>query len=173
MDERTPGARPPEYIRIMALQLVEDLMIQGYGPQRILAECVERGYTDSAETVRDWRQAVQRRWAVEELDERPARKEGWRIRIMDRIRRLEVKASAATSQLAAAAMESEITKLYKLGILVDGAHAPIVHRHESASGVPVEAMSPIERDREIDQLLEKKRQAEAERKHKREPGLLS
>lgn len=172
MADGTEGKRPPEYIRMMALGLVEDLMIQGYGPSQIFAKVVERGYTESADTVRDWRQLIQKRWAQEEAEERAARKEGWRLRIMQRIIRLEAKAEAATSQLAAAQLQSEITKLYKLGILVDGAHAPIVHRHEAA-GVPVEAMSPIEREREIAELLEKKRIAEANRSTKREPGLLS
>lgn len=172
MADGTEGKRPPEYIRMMALALVEDLMIQGYGPSQIFAKVVERGYTESADTVRDWRQLIQKRWAVEESEERAARKEGWRLRIMQRIIRLEQKAELATSQLAAAALQSEITKLYKLGILVDGAHAPSVLRvqHE---GVPVEAMSPIERDREIAELLERKRIAEANRSNKREPGLLS
>lgn len=172
MADGTEGKRPPEYIRMMALALVEDLMIQGYGPSAIFAKVVEHGYTESADTVRDWRQLIQKRWAQEEAEERAARKEGWRIRIMDRIRRLEAKAAETKSALAAVALESEITKLYKLGILVDGAHAPTTLKiqHEA---VPVEAMSPMERDREIAELLERKRLADANKSTKREPGLLS
>lgn len=171
MADDTKAGPPPAYIRMMALALVEDLMVQGYGPRAIYAKLVERGYTESEETAKDWRQVVQKRWAAEEAEERPSRKEGWRTRIMDRIRRLETKAAAATSQLAAVALESEITKLYKLGILVDGAHAPLKIEHVH-NATPVEAMSPIEREREIAELLERRKLAGSAPKQ-REPGLLS
>lgn len=165
------GTRPPEYLRTMALAFVEDLMIQGYGPHEIFAKVSEKGYSDSEVTVREWRQAIQKRWAIEEAEERPARKEGWRHRILKRIQRLEDKAAEAKG-LAQAALESEITKLYKLGILVDGAHAPTVHKiqHET---VPVEAMSPLEREREIAELLERRKAATLAAGSKRDPGLLS
>lgn len=171
MADGTEGKRPPEYIRMLALALVEDLMIQGYGPRAIYAKLVEHGYTESEETARDWRQLVQKRWAIEEAEERPARKEGWRARIMDRIRRLEAKAENTKSAIAAATYESEITKLYKLGILVDGAHAPLKIEH-SHSAMPVEAMSPIERERELAELL-KRREAALSAPKQRDPGLLS
>lgn len=171
-DQSRGGIRPPDYIHAMALARVEDLMLQGYSPRDIFARLFDEQYTESEETAAAWRQAVQRKWAAEDAEMRPAYKDRWRARIEKQLRRLNERAENTKSDLAAAAFYSEATKLMKLGIIVDGAQAPVQVQHTGS--VDVAAMSPRDREAEIAELMAKRDAAlTAARKAKREAGVLS
>lgn len=148
----------PAYLYEMALGRIEDLMRQAYPWARIVAIMSEEGYTDSEYTLKDWRREVMRRWAAEDAETRPARKDLWRSRLESLYRNLLEKAEQATGY-PQAALFSEAIKVAKLSIVLDGAQAPITVRHEGR--IDVAAMSPQERDAEIATLLKKREAAMA------------
>jgi hypothetical protein len=140
----------------MALGRIEDLMRQAYPWSRIVAIMSTEGYSDSDHTLREWRQEVMKRWAKEDAETRPARKDLWRARLEHLYQNLCEKAEAATGY-PQAALFSEAIKVAKLSIILDGAQAPIVVKHEGR--IATEAMSPQEREAEIAQLLAKRNAA--------------
>lgn len=160
-EEHKGGIRLPDYQRDLALARVEALMIEGYAPTMIAAMVIAEGFTDSPATVKTWRLAVQKRWAAEDVELRPARKDLWRRRIEDRYQAIIVKMGTCKSEFAWAQMQAELTRLSKLGILLDGAHLPVAT--EADGKLDPAAMSPLEREREIAALLEKRQAALAAR----------
>lgn len=146
----------PAYLYEMALGRLEDLMRQAYPWSRIVATMSHEGFTDSDSTLKNWRQEVMRRWALEDVETRPARKDLWRARLESMYRNLLEKAEQATGY-PQAALFSEAIKVAKLSIALDGAAAPIVVRHEGR--LDIAAMSPQERETEIAQLLAKRNAA--------------
>lgn len=132
-------------------------MLQAYKPREIYAKLYDEGYTDSEETARKWRGEVQRRWAAEDAEARPARKDAWRLRMDALYRSLLEKADRAKSEFAAAQYIGEAIKVAKLAIVMDGLHQPIKIEHSGS--VEVMAMTPLEREKEIAELLAKREAA--------------
>jgi hypothetical protein len=159
-DKKEPapgGVRMPEYLRFAALSRVEDLMVQAYKPHDIVAKMIDEGFTDSEETVRKWRLEVQRKWALEDAELRPARKDLWRTRIEAQYHKLLDYAEVTKSELARASYFAEATKLTKLALIMDGLTAPVQHVHSGQ--VDVMALQPHERETEIEALLRKREEA--------------
>lgn len=156
-DPPTGGIRPPDYIRAMALARVEDLMLQAYTPREIFAKLVDEGFTESEDTAKKWRIEIQKRWAIEDAEARPARKDTWRNRIETQYRKLLAWAETTKSELARAAFMAEATKLTKLALIMDGLTAPVKIEHSGT--VDVNALQPHERDSEIEALLRKREDA--------------
>jgi hypothetical protein len=154
------GIRPPDYIRTMALKRCEDLMLQAYAPRDIAAKMIDEGYTDSEITVKNWRNEIQKRWAFEDAEARPARKDAWRLRIEEAYRKLLEYATTTKSELARAAYFAEATKLTKLALAMDGLTAPVRVEH-SGSSVDPAALQPHEREAKIAELLAKRQAAMA------------
>lgn len=158
-DKERGGIRPPNYIYEMAISRVEDLMVQAVSWRRIVAILSDEGYTESEDTAKNWRAEVNRRWTAEDAVLRPARKDQWRARLEHLYSDLLMRAGMSTGG-AQALLFSEVIKVAKLSIVLDGVHSPTVIRHEG-NAVPVEAMSPLEREREIAELLAKREAARA------------
>lgn len=154
---RGGGIRPPDYIRDMALARVEDLMLQAYTPREIFLKLHDEGFTESEETARKWREAVQKRWSLEDAEQRPARKDAWRTRIEQQYRKLLQWAETSTSQIAKAAFMAEATKLTKLALIMDGLTAPV--RIDHSGTVDVRHLAPKEREDKIRELLAKREAA--------------
>jgi len=167
-EEHKGGIRLPDYQRDLALARVEALMIEGYTPNEIASKVITEGYTESTETVKKWRIAVQRRWADEDREQRPARKDMWRRRIEARYQAILTKMAGCKSEFAWAQMQAELTRLSKLGILLDGAHLPVVEQGDGK--IDPAAMSPMEREREIQALLVKREAARAAAAGGKEPN---
>ncbi len=166
------GIRPPDYVYEMAIGRTYDLMIQGFSPRDVAAKLISEGYTDSLATVGEWRKEVHRRWAIEDAEERPARKDTWRARLEGLYRELLEKARGSKAETAAAILYAEAIKVSKLAIILDGLTAPVKVEHSGR--VDVAAMAPHEREREIAELLRKRDEAlKGKPTTKREPGLLS
>lgn len=169
---RKGGIRPPDYVYEMAIGRTEDLMVQAYNWRDIFARLVSEGYTDSEDTAKEWRKEVARRWAAEDAEQRPARKDVWRSRLEKLYRELLEKAdSPKMSSTAAAILYGEAIKVAKIAIVMDGLTAPVKIEHSGS--VDVHAMGPLEREKEIAELLAKREAALKGRTQKREPGLLS
>lgn len=155
--EHIGGIRMSEYQYELALSRVEDLMVQAFAPKMITAVVISEGFTDSPATVKTWRNAVQRRWAAEELEMRPARKDLWRTRLEAQYHALLEKAGHCKSEFAFAALHAEATKVAKVAIVLDGLTLPSI---VAGDGKPdPTAMSPVEREREIADLLVKRQAA--------------
>lgn len=165
------GIRPPDYVYEMNIGRTEDLMLQAYSWRDIFARLVTEGLTDSEDTAKNWRAEVMRRWAVEDAEMRPARKDAWRARLEKLYRELlEKAADPKQSSTAMAILYGEAIKVMKIAIVMDGLTAPVKVEHSGR--VDVQAMGPLEREKEIAALLAK-REAALKNAPKREPGLLS
>lgn len=151
------GNRPPDYLYYTALNRIEDLMIQCYAWKDIFAKLVDEGFTESEDTAKRWRKEVQRRWAAEDAENRPARKDAWRTRIEEQYRKLLEHAAGTKSELARAAYYAEATKLTKLALIMDGLTAPVIVAH-THNADPM-ALQPHERETRIDELLKKREAA--------------
>lgn len=149
----------PGYMRTLALDRVEDLMVQAMPWRTIVAMVIIEGYTDSSDTVRNWRREVEKRWAEDDAASRPARKDLWRARLEHLYGDLLLRAqkSAGHPQVM---LFAESIKVAKLLVDLDGVTAPIMAR---ADGIPIEAMTPLEREIEIKRLLAAKDAAIAAR----------
>ncbi|HUS27590.1 MAG TPA: hypothetical protein VMZ53_03755 [Kofleriaceae bacterium] len=152
------GIRPPDYIRELALARVEDLMLQAYSPREIFAKLHDEGFTESEATAKEWRLAIQKRWALEDAEQRPARKDAWRRRIESQYQKLLEHAETTNSELARASYFAEATKLAKLALIMDGLTAPVKVEHSGAMMDPL-ALQPHERETRIAELLAKREAA--------------
>lgn len=132
-------------------------MLQAYAPREIFAKLVTEGFTESEDTAKKWRLEIQRRWAAEDAELRPARKDLWRARIERQYHKLLDWAEGTKSEIARAAFNAEAIKLTKLALIMDGLTAPV--RVEHSGQVDVMALQPHERDAEIEQLLAKRKAA--------------
>ena len=153
------GIRPPDYLREMHLSRVEDLMVQAIPWPRIVAILADEGITDSDDTAKKWRQEITRRWATEDAAMRGARKDLWRARLEKQYSDVLERARATKSDHAFSMLHAEATRIAKVAIVLDGLTQPVT---DTGDGRPDPAsMSPADRAREIDKLLERKRASEA------------
>ncbi len=157
-DTRSGGNRPPQYLYEMQIARTEDLMVQAFSPKDLVATLISEGYTDSEETVRKWRREVHRRWAAEDVEERPARKDVWRARLDRQYHDLLERARSTKSDFAFSQLHAEATRIAKVAIVMDGLTAPVTVRGD---GVDPAALAPHEREREIRELLAKREAAQA------------
>lgn len=152
------GIRPPDYLHEMAIARVEDLMVQALPWKRVLAILSTEGYTESPETARNWRREVHRRWAAEDAEMRPARKDLWRARLEALYADLLDRASLAAGHVQAM-LFAEAIKVAKVSIVMDGLTQPVVAAADGKASVL--SMSPLDREREIAALLAKREAAMA------------
>lgn len=153
-DTRTGGQRPPTYLYEMAISRTEDLMVQAMSPRDLVATLISEGYTDSEETVRKWRREVMRRWAAEDVEMRPARKDTWRARLEAQYHALLEKAKTCKSEFAFSQLHAEATRIAKVAIVMDGLTAPVTTRADGY--IDPAALAPHEREREIAALIAKR-----------------
>lgn len=152
----TGGTRPPDYIYELAISRIEDLMLQAYPWKTVVAKLVDEGFTESEETCKNWRREVMRRWAIEDAELRPARKDQWRARLEQLYAKLQEEAELATGHVKAA-LYAEVIRVAKLSIVMDGVQSPTIVKHEGQ--IDVAAMAPHEREQEIATLLAKREAA--------------
>jgi hypothetical protein len=139
----------------MTLARVEDLMVQAIPWRKIVAMLVSEGYTDSEHTAAGWRREVMRRWAAEDAEMRPARKDVWRARLEGQYHAIMERAGeGGSSDQGFAMLMAEASRVAKVAMALDGLSAPVKIEH--GGQVDVAAMSPIEREQEIKALLAKR-----------------
>ncbi len=151
------GLRMSGAERYLALALVEEMLLKGHRKAAILAELSEQGYTESDATTTDWMQEIYRRWAAEDVERRPARKDLWRARLEARYLMMMEDLSDPKMNMQGinrAKLYDAMAKLELLAIKLDGLDAPI--RVEHSGTVDIRAMAPDERRARIDELLAKR-----------------
>lgn len=153
------GIRPPDYLREMALSRIEDLMVQAMPWKRIVAILVDEGITESEETAKNWRQEVQRRWAAEDSETRPAMRSLWNARLEAQYKAVQERAAVSKSDFAYSQLQAEATRIAKVAIVLNGLHQPSAARPDGMID-PI-ALSPVERERQIADLLAKREAARA------------
>lgn len=154
------GIRLPNYQYELAIGRLEDLMVQAVPWTRIVAILSEEGYTESAATAAAWRREVMARWAAEDSETRPARRDLWRQRLERLYQDLLERARMMDPGHVQVMMFGEAAKVAKLAVAVEGI-ASMTHRHEHTGKVPASAMAPIDRERELNALLGKREQIRA------------
>jgi len=146
---------PPAYVTRNNIARVEDLIVSGYAWDKILDILADEGRTESASTAHAWRNEVNRRWASEEQELRPARKDMMRARLEKLYLTAYKHATDESKSAVARSMAlAECTKIAKLSIALDGLAAPIAVRHEGV--LDPASMTPAEREAEIKTLLAKR-----------------
>lgn len=152
--ERKKGVRPADAVYEMALATLEDLLLQRVAWPKIVAQLIEGGFTTSQHTIRDWRKEVRRRWAEQDAEERPHRRDEHREML-----RTLYQISYTTGDYRCC------EKIARQLMILDGLNQPT--KIELSGTLAVEAMTPAQRNAEIDTLLQKREQARrlaAERK---------
>lgn len=137
-------------------------MVQAIPWAEIKATLISEGFLAQAETgaAESWRREVQKRWAAEDAETRPARKDLWRARLEAQYRDTRQRAAECESPAMYAMLNDSATKIAKLAIQMDGLQDP--KRVHITGETDVADLSPRERQQEIDALLAKK--AEWERR---------
>jgi hypothetical protein len=151
----------PDYYHFLGETRVEELMGAATPWPKIIKILSEEGLTQSREVAKEWRDKVLTRWKVEEDEARPHRKAIWRTRLETLYYELHSRAVATKNDLAAVKFFGEALRAADACIALDGVSAPIQIQHGGTVGVAVESMAPIERQREIEELLERRRLAHA------------
>lgn len=153
--------RAPDHVYRANLARLESLIVEGYSIEQCIEIMIEDGRTESEATVRAWRAEVFARWAKEDVELRPARRDMMRQQLMMLFRSnyqasLDTQGKPGTT-MAAVLSRAECTKIAKLSCQLDGLLAPTVVKVDGA--VDPLAMSPSERRAEIDELLAKREAA--------------
>lgn len=138
---------------------LEEMMVTAKSWSKIVAALTLAFPEQDEDTFKRWKAAVVKRWASEDAEMRPARKDLWRARLDDLYGSLLEQARDARSDYAKTLYFSEAVKVAKLAIDLDGLNAPIAIKHEGR--LDVAAMSPAEREAEIAALLAKREVARA------------
>lgn len=154
-----PRTRTPDYIRELGMGRLEELMVAAKPWSKIVAALTVEFPDQDEDAFKRWRSAVVKRWASEDAEMRPARKDLWRARLDDLYGSLLEQARDARSDYAKTLYFSEAVKVAKLAVDLDGLNAPIAIKHEGK--LDVAAMTPAEREAEIAALLAKREAARA------------
>lgn len=139
---------------------VECLMMQGYTRSGLMRYMREEGRTDSLHTLSGWVAEVRRRWAAEACEQRPALKDLWRLRLeklyMDAYQVTLDEDGRPAAGMAQAISRGECVKIAKLAIALDG----LAQQTPPSDGVtdPI-AMTPAEREAELQRLLRRREEA--------------
>ncbi len=152
--EHPGGIRQPDYLRELALARLEDLMVQAMPWPKIVTTMIAEGVTESEETCKNWRRLIQKRWAKEDAELRPARKDLWRARLEAQYNALIEKARECKSDFAYAQLQAEATRVAKVAIVLDGLTTPVVDKGDGQTAVA--ALAPHERERQIAELIAKR-----------------
>lgn len=144
--ERKRGVRPADAVYEMALATLEDLLLQRVAWPKIVAQLIEGGYSTSEETIKDWRKEIRRRWAIQDAEEKPHRRDEHR----EMLRQL-YQVCFATGDYRCA------EKVARQLMLLDGLHTPIQINHTGS--LSIEQMTPAQREAEIQALLKKREEA--------------
>ena len=137
-----PRAKNPELLAV-----VERQMVMGLTVPECLSEIEDDGELRCTErTLKRYRADIRQRWDTEEVELRPQRRAEFRAMV-----RFGFRDSIASRQHIAAAQFAKI--LAKL----DGLEAPA--RLDINIGISVRAMTPMQREAEIMELLAKRREA--------------
>ena len=144
--EKKKGVRPSDAVYEMALATLEDMLLQRIAWPRIVARLIEGGYTTSEHTIKDWRKEIRRRWAVQDAEEKPHRRDEHRELLKTLYHQ-----SFATGDYRCA------EKVARQLMILDGLNVP--QQINLSGAVDVNAMTPQQRDAEIDQLLKKRQEA--------------
>lgn len=158
--QKRPG-RSPDHVYRANLARLESLIVEGYTTEQCIEIMIQDGRTDNENTVRRWRADVFARWAKEDQELRPARRDMMRQQLAMLFRTnyqasLDIDGRPATT-MAATMARAECTKIAKLSCQLDGLLAPTVVKVTDA--VDPLSMSPAERRAEIDELLAKREAA--------------
>lgn len=154
-----PRIRTPDYIRELGMGRLEEMMVAAKPWSKIVAALTVEFPEQDEDAFKRWKAAVVKRWAAEDAEMRPARKDLWRARLDDLYGSLLEQARDARSDYAKSLYFSEAVKVGKLAIDLDGLNAPIAIKHEGR--LDVAALSPAEREAEIAALLAKREAARA------------
>jgi hypothetical protein len=136
----TPKAGQLSKLNTELLGEAELGLVQGMHPT-ILGELLAKKHDLTIRTVERYFRLVRERWATEEVAQRPARREQFRAMVMANF----ALAHATANPMAGAATLRVLAKL-------DGLEAPT--EVKVTGGIDIRAMSPRERQDEIDRLLE-------------------
>lgn len=147
----------PDYLAEMGISRVEDLMIQAVPWSRVLAILSEENLTEDRDKANAWRREVFKRWQEEDKELRPARKDMWRARL-DALYGDLLKKAALAAGATQAMLFAEAIKVAKISIVMDGLAGPQLMRRDHGYVDPA-ALSPIEREKEIKELLAKREAA--------------
>ncbi len=137
------GIRPPDVIYEMAIALVEDLILQRLKWPAIVARCIEAGFTQSAATCANWRAEVRRRWALQDAEERPSRRDEHR----EMLRQLYAVSFSSADYRNCTRVAAQL-------MILDGLQVP--ETINVTGTVAVQAMSPEQREAEIATLLKRR-----------------
>lgn len=151
----------PDYFHFLGETRVEELMAEATPWAKIVKILAQEGLTQHRETAKEWRDKVLARWAQEEDEARPHRKNIWRARLEQLYYELHTKALATKNEAAAVKLFQVALQAADACIALDGVSSPIQVQHGGTVGVDVRAQLPIEREREIEALLERRRLAQA------------
>lgn len=153
----------PDYFHFLGETRVEELMAQAMPWNRILKVLAQEGLTKYPATAKEWRDKVLARWAQEEDEARPHRKAIWRTRLENLYYELSSRALGCKNDGAAVKYFQVALQAADACIALDGVSAPIQVQHGGSVGVGVDvrAMLPVDREREIAELLERRRIAQA------------
>jgi len=156
-----PKGGTPAHVHRAHLARLESLIVEGYNLEQCTTIMIEEGHTESESTVAGWRGQVFARWAKEDVELRPARRDIMRQQLAMLFRSnyqasLDIDGKPGTT-MNAVLSRAECTKIAKLSCQLDGLLAPTVIKVDGA--VDPLSMSPSERRAEIDALLEKREAA--------------
>lgn len=140
------GKRPSDALYEMALAEVEDLILQRIPWPQIVARAISGGLCTSEETVKNWRKEIRRRWAEQDAEEKPNRRDEHR----------EMLRSLYGISFKTADYRN-CEKIARQLMILDGLHVPIQVNHTGS--IDIAAMSPQQRQAEIDELLKRREAA--------------
>lgn len=147
-------------------------MVQAIPWAEIRAILIDEGHLSESSPVpgaaESWRREVQKRWNAEDAELRPARKDLWRARLEGQYRDVRKRAADCDSPAMYAMLNDSATKIAKLAIQLDGLQEP--KRVTITGEVDVAELSPTERDKEIEALLDKRAAAKRGEWDKRAAG---
>jgi hypothetical protein len=151
--------RLPKAVQYLALARVEELLLAGYSLDKIVAQMSAEGISESRDQILSWTRAIYRKWTEEDKERRPYYRELWSQRLEARYRMMLEDLANPTMKMtghARAAMYDSLAKVELLAMKMHGLDAPIKHEHSGT--IDVRALTPEERRKRIDELLEKRKQ---------------
>lgn len=144
-DDGKRGVRCTEAEHAMRLRILEEMMASCVPWQAIVEDLTQR-FDVGQPTIHKWSKEIRDRWEVEEAELRPQRKAMYRARL-----------DALYSRAWRQGDLDICVKVAKLHGDLDGLNAPIRVQHSGV--VEVAALTPDQRRKEIEALLERRRLA--------------
>jgi hypothetical protein len=140
------GKRPPDAVYEMSIGFVEDLLLQRIPRRTIVSRAIEAGYCTSPDTVAKWITEVRRRWAMQDAEERPHRRDEHREMLR-----------ALYHESYKAADFRNCERVARQLMVLDGLQVPeTINVNQTLA---VQAMTPDQREAEIAALLKRREEA--------------